>query len=93
MATRIPSEWMVAADDRILEYLESEGAASITTMDDDYVIDYHYNTISRRCRKLESVGLLERVGEGVYRITSKGRGYLVGQEDLRDVDNPEADDG
>lgn len=35
------------------------------------------------------IDLVERVGNGVYQITSKGRGYLAGQEDLRDVDKPD----
>lgn len=89
MAVRMPADWMVAADDRILEYLESDGVASVSTIDESDVVDYHYETISRRLRLLSKANIVERVGQGVYRLSGEGREYLVGARDLRDLPEPE----
>lgn len=89
MAIRSPADWMSAADDRLLEYLESEGAASVATIDESEYVRYHYETIGRRLRLLSKANLVEKIGQGVYRISEKGQGYLLGQEDLRDETEPE----
>lgn len=89
MSVRLPAEWMQAADDRLLEFLDSNSASSISTIDESEKISYHYNTIGRRLRRLAEAGLVEKIGQGVYRISEKGIGYLEGQEDLRDEDKPE----
>lgn len=80
---------MQAVDDRILEWLDSEGAQTPKSIVDEWGLDYHRETVGRRLRLLLKSGLVEKVGRGVYRITPKGRGYLAGQEDLRDVEEPE----
>lgn len=89
MAYRLPAEWMQSADDRILEWLESEGTTTPKTLSDESPYDYHRNTVQRRLRLLSKAGLVERVGRGVYRITEEGEKYLAGESDLRDVDEPE----
>lgn len=89
MAYRLPAGWMNAADDRILEWLDTEGVATPKTLTDDSPFDYHRKTIQRRLRKLDKAGLIERVGRGVYRITDQGRAYLIGEADLRDLEEPE----
>jgi len=89
MAIRSPAKWMECSDDRILEYLDDRGVSSVTTIDESEFVDYHYNTIGRRLRLLSKANLVERIGQGVYRITTKGEGYLNGDEDLRDEPKPE----
>lgn len=83
---------MQAVDDRLLEYLDQEGDGTPSSILDDGDLDYHRKTAGRRLRLLNEVGMVDRIGRGVYRITPTGRAYLAGQEDLRDVENPENDD-
>jgi repressor of nif and glnA expression len=89
MAVRLPADWMQAADDRILEWLNEGNVASQSTFVDESPYDYHRNTIGRRLRLMSKINLVKEVGPGVYQITEKGIGYLNGDEDLRDVSKPE----
>ena len=89
MAIRRPAPWMQAVDERILEYLDTEGGGSPTSIVEDGEFDYHANTVGRRLRLLLETELVERIARGQYRITPKGRAFLAGQEDLRDVEEPE----
>lgn len=84
MPIRRPADWMQAADDRILEYLDSKGDGTPTSIIDDGGFDYHRKTVGRRLRLLSKAGLVERVGRGIYRITEDGERYLEGELDLRD---------
>lgn len=89
MAIRRPAPWMQAVDDRLLEYLDQEGDGTPSSILEDGDFDYHRKTAGRRLRLLNEIGLVEKIGRGVYRITPKGRAYLAGQEDLRDVEKPD----
>lgn len=89
MPLRRHAEWMQRVDDRLLEYLESEGTQTPKSIADEWGYDYHRETLGRRLRLLTKAGLVEKVGRGVYRITETGVGYLIGQEDLRDEPEPE----
>ena len=89
MAYRLPAGWMQPADDRILEYLDTEGVATPKSLADEGPYDYHRKTVQRRLSELSKINLVERVGRGVYRITPKGREYLSGDADLRDEEKPE----
>lgn len=80
---------MQAIDDRLLEYLDVKGDGTPSSILDDGGFDYHRKTAGRRLILLNDVDLVDRIGRGVYRITPKGRAYLAGQEDLRDVERPE----
>lgn len=76
---RVPADWMVGADDRILEYLDYEGVAAPSVISKDERIDLSRTHISNRLRKLRDANLVENVGNGVYRITDRGSGYLRGE--------------
>lgn len=89
MALRMPAEWISQADERILEYLDEETKASAEEIVKDDRVSLNQNYITQRMQVLLEGGLVERVGRGLYRITPKGRGFLAGQEDLRDVEKPE----
>ena len=75
---RQPADWMVGADDRILELVREEGNLTPGAIEalGGPVSDH----ASRRARKLADHGLLERVHRGLYRITDAGEAYL--DEDL-----------
>jgi len=76
--------WMTQADDRILETLEDSGltlSPRILAENTDY--SRHY--VSRRIKKLKEAELVEKVGDGLYRITDRGRDYLSGDLDADDL--------
>lgn len=80
------AEWMSSTDERILEFLAENGNYQPSAMRDRLEelggdLDYHSNWINKRCRKLESYGLLANVGGGVYSITDEGRAFLEGDLD------------
>lgn len=88
MAVRKPASWMRASDDRILEYLDMVEVDRVKSIDESDDVNYNYETIRRRSKLLANAGLLDEVGNGVYRINGKGRKYLKGLENLRDLDEP-----
>ncbi|WP_117363660.1 MarR family transcriptional regulator [Natrarchaeobaculum sulfurireducens] len=70
-------DWMTQADERILEFLfEKDIVASPTVIGAN--IDYTGEYVSRRCRKLAEVGLIQRVDATNYRITELGEDFLSG---------------
>lgn len=85
----MPAEWMQPADDRILEYLDEVSVARPTTIANDDRIVFSRQHVNRRLRILQKGRLVQQAESGVYQITEKGRGYLLGQEDLRDEPEPE----
>lgn len=90
---RYSGDWMVLADDRILEYIREKEAAGSTEMAESDYVRYSQSYISRRSKKLVEYGLLREVGSGVYMITERGERYLDGEidtsEDAPDeIDSP-----
>lgn len=72
---------MVLADDRILEYIRDNEAARPKMMTDSGDVRYSSSYVSQRCQKLVEHGLLNNLGDGVYVITERGKGYLDGEID------------
>lgn len=89
MTLRMPAEWLSQADERILEYLDEETKASAEEIAGDSRVSLNQNYITQRFQTLLKAGLVERVGRGLYRISPKGRAFLVGQEDMRNMEKPE----
>ena len=77
---RLSADWMVLADDRILEFLNENGPRSPTKIKDESPIPFSRQHINNRCMKLEEYGLTQNIGNGVYTITDAGERYL--REDL-----------
>jgi predicted transcriptional regulator len=96
---RYSGDWMVLADDRILEFIREEGSGRPKAMSDSGYVRYSRQYISTRCKKLVEHGLLQHLGNGVYVITDRGERYLDGEidtsEDASDeIDSPfEGEDG
>jgi len=44
------------------------------------------DSINARCKTLVTYGLLVHLGNGVYDITQKGKQYLAGELDARDLE-------
>ncbi|WP_323172980.1 MarR family transcriptional regulator [Natrialba sp. PRR66] len=71
---------MTQADDRILETLSDSGlilSPRVLAVNTDY--SRHY--LSTQLGKLRDAELVDRVDEGLYRITDHGRAYLAGELD------------
>jgi predicted transcriptional regulator len=78
---RYSGDWMVLADDRILEYIREEDSGRPKEMADSGYVRYSRQYISTRCKKLTKHGLLNDLGNGVYTITERGELYLDGEID------------
>lgn len=73
---RRSGEWMVLADERILEYIREKGSGAPKEMADSGYVRYSRQYISQRAKKLVENGLLTHLGNGVYVITDEGEAYL-----------------
>ena len=80
------------ADDRLLEYLDQEGAASPTQIVEDERISFGRTHANTRLSLLKSVELVRVIGNGVYEITPKGEQYLKGEIDCRKFPDPRKED-
>jgi len=96
---RYSGDWMVLADDRILEYIRKNDSGRPKEMADSGYVRHTRSYISQRCRKLVDYGLLQDLGNGVYIIAERGEQYLDGKIDTAedrpdevDPDLPEPDD-
>ena len=75
---------MTQADERILEFLQEKdiiASPSVIAANIDYTGEY----ISRRCRKLEDAGLLQRVDPSNYRLTDLGNRFLEAQAEASEL--------
>jgi DNA-binding PadR family transcriptional regulator len=73
--------WMALVDDRILEYLSENEAASPTEMMNGGPIKFSRAYIGRRCKKLKKEGLVREISDATYVITDDGEAYLEGRLD------------
>ena len=75
---------MALVDDRILEYLHENEAASPTEMMKGGPIKFSRAYIGRRCKKLKEEGLIREISDATYVITEDGESYLKGHLDTED---------
>jgi len=79
---------MNQTDDYILELLEESDlilSPSIIAVN----LDYTRNWISKRLAKLEEANLVEKLDEGQYQISERGRAYLAGDLDASELEDTE----
>lgn len=76
---------MTQADDRILETL-SDSELDLSPKVLAANIDYTRHYISARLRELLEHGLVHKVEEGLYRISSKGEAYLTGELSAKELE-------
>jgi len=72
-------------DDRILEALET--GLSLTPAVIAENIDKSRQHVTRRLSELRDHGLVERPKRGYYEITERGRLYLTGEIDSKDLED------
>ena len=80
---RHSGDWMTLLDDRILEYLSENEAASPTEMKKGGPLHFSRAYVGRRCRKLADEGLIREISDAVYKITDDGEAYLDGSLDTQ----------
>jgi len=78
---RKSGDWMTIWDDRILEYIYTNGSGTPTQIADSEFIHVTSQHISNRLQKLSAHDLVESLGNGVYQITVEGSYYLAGGYD------------
>lgn len=83
---RLSADWMVTADDRILEYLSEHETGTPKRMADSGYVRFSRSYVTQRCKKLVDYGLLRHLGNGVYVITEEGKQYLEGELDAADLE-------
>ena len=76
---RYSGRWMSIVDDRVLEYLAENDPSPPKTIKEEGKIPYTRQYVAERCRELASRGLVQNLGNGVYRITDDGNRYLKGE--------------
>jgi predicted transcriptional regulator len=88
---RYSGDWMVLADDRILEYIRENESGRPTAMSRSGAVRYSRQYVHDRCKKLVEHGLLKHFGNGVYVITERGERYLDGEIDTHEERPDEVD--
>jgi predicted transcriptional regulator len=76
---------MNQCDNRILELL-NETDIKLTPFVVAENIDYNRQYVNRRMRILATNELVENTGDGLYRITERGRQYLADELDKDDIE-------
>ena len=75
---------MTLVDDRILEYIYENEAASPTEMMQGGPLKFSRAYIGRRCNKLKGEGLIREISDATYVLTDDGNEYLKGHLDTED---------
>lgn len=81
------ADWMVPADDSILEYVRDAGEVPPAVISRN--IDVHSKYAGKRCRKLAEHDLLNRAEDGYYSLTNLGRRYLDEEVEPGELDAEE----
>ena len=84
---RYSADWMTIADERILEYLSTTETSTPKNMADSGDVRFSRQYIGERCRKLADYGMVQHLGNGVYRITEQDRAYLDGELDAEELES------
>jgi len=88
---RYSARWMTICDERILERLSEVETDTPKGMADSGDVRFSRQYIGERCRMLTDYGMLQHLGNGVYRITEVGEQYLEGEVDAEDLESDESD--
>lgn len=84
---RYSARWMTLADERILEHLNQVETDTPKGMAKSGNVRFSRQYIGERCRKLSDYGMVQPLGNGVYRITEAGEQYLDGELDAKDLES------
>ena len=79
---RQSGKWMSMWDDRILELLRAEDPMPPSKVVNYELIKTSKSNATKRMLTLNEHGLIDDLGQGVYRINEKGEKYLRGEIDV-----------
>jgi predicted transcriptional regulator len=83
---------MTICDERILERLSEVETDTPKGMADSGDVRFSRQYIGERCRELTNYGMLQHLGNGVYRITEMGEQYLEGEVDAIELESDSDDE-
>lgn len=89
---RYSARWMTICDERILERLSEVETDTPKGMADSGDVRFSRQYIGERCRELTNYGMLQHLGNGVYRITETGEQYLEGEVDAVELESDSDDE-
>lgn len=75
--------WMEQIDERILEYLDSEGWGTPTMMAESKQFKASPGRIGERCKMLQYAGMVAPIHDEMYELTMNGELYLKEEIDAR----------
>ncbi len=78
------AEWMRPVDEKILETMRDEGNMTPNALEQLDVTVANY--ASNRLSKMATYGLVERVAQGLYRITDDGEAFLNEELDATELE-------
>lgn len=78
------AEWMVPADDPILEIIRAEGNSTPKFIEEQGGPSARHAV--ERCHVLARHGLLEKLSRGLYGLTDEGRAYLNEELDASELE-------
>ncbi|SFT04295.1 hypothetical protein SAMN04488556_4040 [Halostagnicola kamekurae] len=81
------AEWMRPVDEKILETMRDEGNMTPSALEQLDVTVANY--ASNRLSKMANYGLVERVAQGLYRITEEGAAFLDEELDANELESAE----
>lgn len=90
-ADRQSAYWMQREDDRILEFLDSEGMASPDLVAREVFKSISPGHVEERLKMLQYAGLVFCVGLESYELTYAGQQYLRGNLDATHQPTPTVD--
>jgi len=91
MNERKSAYWMKQLDERILEYLDSEGWGSPSVLARSRGFTASEGHIGERCKMLHYAGFISPITSDMYELTTDGIQYLNGQIDARHRPKPTVD--
>lgn len=82
------AEWMRPVDERIMETMRDEGNLTPQAVENFGVCSRSHASV--RLSKLASYGLVERIAQGLYRLTDEGRSFLDEELDASTLEPTDA---
>lgn len=78
------ADWMRPVDGRIMEAIRDEGNLTPQALDNFDVCSRSHASV--RLSKLAKYGLVERIAQGLYRLTDDGRAFLDEELDAGELE-------
>jgi len=88
---RYSAFWMRQLDERVLEYLDTEGWGTPEMLEQDSNFSVSVGQIEERCQMLVFAGLVAPIHADAYEVTTEGAQYLDGEINAKYRPRPTVD--